>query len=113
MAYQLVELTTVKAALRVDHSDDDTLLTTYIYAASQTIVGYLKSAAADLIDLDAVGGSPVDTSGVPQDIALATIVLVGHFYGQIDHDKDKAFENGDLPRAVVALLRHLRDPALA
>lgn len=116
MAYQLVELTDVKRALRIDHTDDDTLLTTYIFAASQTIVGYLKGQADDVLDLDAVGASPYDTSGVPQDVAIATTILVGHFYREIDGDSDKAFDvdgAANLPRAVVALLRHLRDPALA
>jgi uncharacterized phage protein (predicted DNA packaging) len=116
MAYQLVELETVKTALRVDHDDDDAMLLLYIKAASQTLIGYLKSAAEDLIDLDAVSGSPADTDDVPQDIALATIVLVGHFYREVDGDSEKAFDvdgAANLPRAVVALLRHLRDPALA
>lgn len=113
MSYALVDIDTVKLALRIDHNDDDVSLDLYIRAASQSIVLYLKGQAGEIMDLDALVGSPPDLSSVPDDVTQATIFLIGHFYREPDGDTDKAFDAGDMPRPVKALLMARRDPALA
>ena len=99
----LVSLDRVKAALRVDSSDDDAMLTLYIEAASAAVISYLKDAAVTLID---------SASDVPPQIVVATIMLVGHFYRDPDGDTEKEFDVGCLPRPVTSMLYALRDPAL-
>lgn len=108
----LVSLDRVKQALRIDADDDDALLDAYIAAASAAVINYLKGQADALLDLDS-GGEMPSGAEVPEPLALATIVLVGHFYREPDGDTEKAFEQGYLPRPVTALLYPLRDPALA
>ncbi|MEY9098885.1 hypothetical protein ABIA24_001794 [Sinorhizobium fredii] len=110
----LVTLEDCKAALNIDHNDDDNAkLPLLIGAASQAVVRYLKDQAAEIMDLDAIQESPPDLDSVPEDVAVATIMLVGHFYKEPDGDAEKAFERGYLPMPVTALLYPLRDPALA
>lgn len=109
----LVSVERVKYALRIDHTDDDTLLEeVYIPAASAAVISHLKGQAEVLLDLDSDGDLPSGAE-VPAAIEAATILLVGHFLAHPDEDPDKAFEEGQLPRPVRALLHPLRDPALA
>ena len=96
----LATLEQVKQGLRVDadNTDDDALLALLIKAASERIAGYIKSDIPD---------------PVPNAVAVATILLVGHLYKNTDSDPDEAFDLGTLPHPVTALIYHLRDPALA
>lgn len=108
----LVDLETVKSRLRVDGTDQDDDLQGYIYAASKSVLNYLKGNADALLDLDTAGEMPTGFE-VPDDIQMATIVLIGYFLRNPDGDPDKAFEPGFLPAPVTAILYPLRDPALA
>jgi hypothetical protein len=114
MAWMLVSLAQTKQMLRVDTDDDDALLTLLISAASRAVARYLKGQAGTLLSVDSPPDSPPnDLSAINEDIAVATIILVGHFYRSPDNDVDAAFEQGYLPRPVTAILYPLRDPALA
>lgn len=113
MAYYLTSVDHVKRALRIDTSDDDTLLDMYVQAASQAVIVYLNEQATEILgDLTTLEDSPSDVT-VPADIEQATAMLVGHWYRQPDGDTDKEFEDGGMPRVVKALLWQRRDPALA
>ncbi|MBZ9653540.1 head-tail connector protein [Phyllobacterium lublinensis] len=96
----LATLAQVKQGLRIDvtNTDDDALLNLLIKAASERIVGYIKTEIPD---------------PVPNAVAVATIILVGYLYQNTESDPDKAFDLGTLPYPVTSLIYHLRDPALA
>jgi hypothetical protein len=112
--FMLVSVARVREALRIDTTESDTLLAVYISAASRAIVRYLKGQAGDLLTIDSPPNSPPDDlDGVPEDVQMATIILVGEFYKNPDGDPDREWEQGYLPRPVTALLYPLRDPALA
>lgn len=92
----------VKLGLRIDHDDDDAHLTILITGSSRMVAQYLKSAA------------PEDSSGdVPEEIKIATIMLVGYLYANPDSDPDKAFDPGYLPAPVQSILYPLRTPTLS
>lgn len=112
--FLLVTVDRVRDALRLDDGESDQLIAFYISAASRAVVRYLQGQAGDLLSIDSPPDSPTnDLSEVPEDIAMATIFLTGHFYRQPDGDDEKSFEDHELPRPVVALLRHYRDPSMA
>lgn len=104
---KLVTLAEVKAGLRIESNDEDTLLESLIAAASGAVVNYLKGQAAVLLTNN---DSPPET---PPVIKQATVLLVGYLYRNTDSDEGGAFEMGYLPKPVMALLYPLRDPALA
>lgn len=109
----LVTLDRVKEALRIDTDDDDDLLEQMLIpAASKQIIRHLKSRAEEYLDLDS-GGELVSGAEVPADIEAATVFLVGYWYRNPDSDPDKDYEGDELPRQVKAMLKMLRDPALA
>lgn len=107
----LVTIQQVKEVLRIDEDDDDAMLTLMIGAASRRIIQHLKGRAEVVLDLDS-GGDPV-SGGVPDDVALATIMLVGYFFKNQDQDPEGDFQLGKLPLPVKAVLYALRDPTLA
>lgn len=115
MAWMLVSLEQTKQMLRVDTDDDDLLLTLLISSASRSVVRYLKGQAGALLSIDSPPDSPPNdiATDVPEDVAVATIILVGHLYRNPDNDTEAAFEQGYLPKPVTAILYPLRDPALA
>lgn len=106
----LVPLARVKQALGVTTNDDDDLLSTLISAASRAIVAHLKRQAGDLLTIDSPPNSPPDDlDDVPEDISAAVILLTRAMYDPAD----EAWEEGELPKPVRALLRMHRDPTLA
>lgn len=107
----LVTIQQVKEVLRIDESDDDAMLTIMIGAASRRVIQHLKGQADVVLDLDS-NGEPV-SGGVPDDVALATIMLVGYFFKNQDQDPEGDFQLGKLPLPVKSILYMLRDPALA
>lgn len=107
----LVTLQQVKEVLRIDEDDDDAMLTLMIGAASRRVIQHLKGQASVVLDLDS-GGDPV-SGGVPDDVALATIMLVGYFFKNQDQDPEGDFQLGKLPLPVKAILYMLRDPTIA
>jgi uncharacterized phage protein (predicted DNA packaging) len=107
----LVTLEQVKAGLRIDTDDDDDHLTLLIGAASNRVVSFLKGRADEVLDLDSAGEP--SSAGIPDEVTVACIMLVGYFYRNPDQDPDGDFDLGQLPRPVKSLLYMLRDPALA
>lgn len=109
----LVTLEAVKQGLRIEENDWDDLFTNILIpAASRRIIRHLKSQAEVVLDLDS-GGNVVPGFVVPEDIQLATITLVAHYWRSPDVDGDDAFKLGTLPYIVTTLLYTYRDPALA
>lgn len=118
--WMLVSLERTKAALRIDHTDDDDLLEFMIAACSTAVRRYLKRQAQEVLNLgDSPPNSPPDALPddldlVEPDVAMAVIAFVGIIYRQPDGDDARNFaELGQLPYIVTALLYMRRDPALA
>ncbi|WP_447639575.1 head-tail connector protein [Pandoraea norimbergensis] len=109
----LVTLEQVKAHLRIVHSSDDDDLTGKIHAASALVVQYLKEGAMEF--LDSSGSVEIDSAGdpvgVPDDVQVATLIMVGYLNKDRDEDPDRAYEMGYLPKPVMAMLYRKRDPA--
>jgi hypothetical protein len=108
----LVTLSQARDQIRSDISDDDADLTLKIKAASRAVVTYLKDPSF----ADSSGEVPEDSSGiaidVPDDVKIATLLLIGYFYRQRDEDGNHEFEAGALPRPVTALLFPYRVPTV-
>ncbi len=118
--WMLVSLARTKAALKIDHTDDDATLEFMISACSTAVRRYLKGQASEVLNLgDSPPNSPPDSPPddlelVEPDVAMAIIAFVGILYRQPDGDDARNFaELGYLPYIVTALLYPLRDPALA
>ncbi|VVE82622.1 head-tail connector protein [Pandoraea sputorum] len=109
----LVTLEQVKSHLRIVHSSDDDDLIGKIHAASAVVVQYLKEGALEF--LDSSGRVEVDSAGdpvgVPEDVQVATLIMVGYLNKDRDEDSDRAYEMGYLPKPVMAMLYRKRDPA--
>jgi hypothetical protein len=106
----LVSLPRVKDALRVDGTDDDDLLTdVYIPAASGAVINHLDTRAGTLLDL--VDGELPEDAMVPEVLQVAVILVLRHWYRPADLRQD--FAGDELPPSVKAILKPLRDPALA
>lgn len=115
MTYMLVSLERTKEFLRVGDDDDDMMLTALIGGASRAVLRYLKGQAATVLGVTSPPDSPPaePDDDVPEDVQIATILLVGQLYRNPDNDQEAAFERGYLPKNVTAILYPLRDPALA
>ena len=112
--WMLVSLAKTKAALRIDHTDDDATLELYIAAASRAVHAYLGSQAGELLTIDSPPDSPPnDLDDVDERVQAAVIFLAGHFYQSPDTNPDEAFHQGYLPKPVTAILYPMRDPSLA
>lgn len=118
----LVSLNQASEHLRRDTSDDDADLTLKIKAASRAVLNYLKTDNPHVDFLDTAGEVPVDTAlnpiGVPEEIQIATLMLIGVFYRDREGNQDggsarvsgAAWQMGYLPPAVMAVLYPLRPP---
>jgi hypothetical protein len=115
----LVSLEAASAHLRRDTTDDDTDLLLKIRAASSAVVRYLGDGAS--MFLDSNGNPDAESDGVvidvPEDIQIATLMLIGDLYknreGSMDGQVDPQFGYGYLPIHVIALLYPYRTPTIA
>lgn len=109
---ELVTLAEAKSHLRVVQNDEDLDITLKIQAASAAVINYLKTGADAF--LDSSGLMIEDSSGfpgVPDEVRIATLYLIGVFYKDRDGQNVADWERGYLPATVVSLLYPLRDPA--
>lgn len=113
----LVTLTQARDHLRSDATADDTDLELKIKAASRAVLTYLKPAGvAALLEVDSSGDPIEDSDGViedaPEDLQLATLLLIGVFYRDREGTETANWTPGYLPGPVISLLYPYRDPAL-
>ena len=106
---QLVSLTEVKSALRIDGDDEDPALVFLIESASEAVIAYLKAGAASFIE----NGDLIPDAVVPDRVKAATIYWIGVMRRNPDNDTEGAYSFGFPPLPVVAMLHQMRDPALA
>lgn len=106
---QLVSLTEVQNALRIDGDDEDPALVLLIEAASEAVIAYLKAGADAFIE----GGDLIPEAVVPDRVKAATIYWIGVMRRNPDNDTEGAYSFGFPPLPVVSLLHQMRDPALA
>jgi hypothetical protein len=124
----LVTLAQAKAHLRVQHDADDLDIELKVEAASGAVINYLKEAAEEFVDSSGEvimlltsdpGDSPeVYVSTVPKVVQQAVLLMVGDFYRFRSPDTQDPvigveFGFGHLPRSVIALLYHYRQPTVA
>ena len=114
MTRALITLEQAKAQLRVVHDEDDTEIEEMIDAASEAIIGYMKTAAGVFLST----ADEVVDGAVPPDVQMACKVEVAHLYknreGQSDSEIDPEFGYGyPLCKAAVAKLYRYRTPTLA
>jgi uncharacterized phage protein (predicted DNA packaging) len=89
-----------KAALRIDHDDDDAMIEMLLRAASSQVMTYLKGSADD----------PYDYPEIPNDVQLAVMFLVGIYYRTMDSNPDGIFSDTELPAPVRSILWPYRIP---
>jgi hypothetical protein len=111
----LVSLEKTKLRLRFDDAAADPDIELAIQGASRLVLQYIGDKAEGFFDT--TGEIALDTSGVatdmPEDIQNATIYLAGWMIRNPDSDPDQSFEQGYLPRPVIAMLYHYRVPTVA
>jgi hypothetical protein len=109
-----VSMAQVKARLRIDNDAEDGDLQDLIEQSTAVITAYLKTPG---IYEDSSGTIPVDTAGdpigVPREVQLATLMLIGFMYRDRDGADMANWQQGFLPWQVTATIYHLRDPAMA
>lgn len=105
----LVTLEETKAALRIYHEDDDTDLLQIIGAASEEVIAYLDTRAADVIGLDDDGNLP-NGAAVPDRVKRATMIICQELY---EGDDDMKTRPGGIPLRAEMLLYRLADPPFA
>jgi hypothetical protein len=116
--YDLVTLAQARAQLRSTSTADDTDLSLKISAASRAVVQYLDGGGSAFLNSSGQpdtnsAGHPLD---VPEDVQLATLMLIAEYYknreGAQDGAIDMQFGYAYLPRPVIALLYPLRTPVI-
>lgn len=110
---KFVSLSQVKARLRIDNEDEDDDIITMIEQATAVITAYLKLADAYQ---DSSGQIPEDSAGdpmgVPTEVQLSTLILIGYLYRDRDGADVAQWQQGFLPWQVTVPIYHLRDPTL-
>lgn len=83
----MLELSTVKNFLRIEHDEDDELITMYISAAAE----YIKSACGNDVDFDSAKVNTV------------LLMLISDFY-----EKRTPYGQGSYSRSVASMLTQIR-----
>lgn len=112
----LISLDYASDHIRRDQADDDADLERKIRAASRAVVNYLGDSAS--MFLDSAGDPFVDSNGividVPDDVQMATAMLVAEFYDGVRGDAvDAQYGYGFMSAPIIALLYPYRDVSAA
>lgn len=113
---ELVTLDQVKARLKVDGNVDDLNLQGLIYGASRMVLNYLNLTESAYLNSDFTMDLNSDTLAydeVPEEVQVATILLIGYLYRNPDGAESEGWEHGYLPVPVVSILYPLRTPNIA
>ena len=115
MAFLIVTIQEARGWLHLDDAETDATISRALSAASRAVVRYLKWQAGDILVIDSPPDSPPnDLSAVPDDVAMAVLMLAGILMKERDGDEEGMFYDlGQLPKPVTALLYPLRDPTIA
>lgn len=110
-ANNLVTLAETKGGLRfeMDETEHDVRLHLLIGGASRMVLRFLKSTGDEYRD----SNGEVVPGNVPDDIKVATIMLIGILNRNADANEDGIFEAERLPAPVESMLSSLRSPTLA
>lgn len=111
----LVTLEQVKDRLKIDGTADDSNLQGLIYGASRMVLNYLELDEEHYLNSDGEMEIDTDTRGyfeVPEEVQVATILLIGILYRDPDGTESEKWSRGFLPNPVVAILYPLRDPTI-
>lgn len=92
----------------IGHDDDDDLLLMLIDAASEAVIGYLDTRAAEVIGLTTDGELESDAE-IPAAVKVATVLTVRHLY---EGPNDMQARPGGIPHRAEMLLYRLADPPL-
>jgi len=87
---QLVSLSEVRNALRIDGDDEDPALVFLIESASEAVIAYLKDGAASFI----TDGDLIPDAVVPDRVKAATIYWIGVMRRNPDNDTEGAYSFG-------------------
>jgi hypothetical protein len=105
-----VSLQTASDHLRRGTTADDALVELYIQAASQAVANYIGDNANFF---NSAGVPSADSNGIaldiPEDVKIATLLLIGYYYKDRDNDEGHEYETGYLPRPVTAMLYPYRN----
>lgn len=115
MAFLIVTIQEARDWLHLDDVEPNSVVSRALSAASRAVVRYLKWQAGSILIIDSPPNSPPDDlTTVPDDVAMAVLMLAGILMKERDGDADGMFfDVGQLPKPVTALLYPLRDPTLA
>jgi hypothetical protein len=105
----LVSIAEARGALRFNDTDSDVRLSLLISAASNAILRYINSEGDEYRD----SAGDIIPGNVPDDIKIATIMLVGIMDRNPDGNDGGIYKSDFLPEPVEAILMCLRDPTLA
>lgn len=115
-----VTLEQVKRHLRIDDDEADDDLVLKLEAATERIGVHLNGVPPYQPELDSLGqpvrdeqGQIVYTSQIRGSVKSATLLLVGYLHRYPAGDEKKAFDDGQLPAPVTALLGPIRRKAFA
>lgn len=106
----MVALCTIEEVKRaqpvIGHDDDDDLLLLLIDAASEAVIAYLDTRAAEVIGLNS-GGDLESGAVIPGAVKVATVLTVRHLY---EGAEEMQARPGGIPFRAEMLLYRLADP---
>ena len=125
----LVTIEDAKARLRIVHDAEDLDLEMMIQQASAAVMNYLgkpldyytattdgayfaSGSGSSDSDSEPVSSDGTTTRTVPDEVQLATLLLVGILYRDRDGTEAKEWQHGYLPWPVTSFLYPLRDPVM-
>lgn len=90
-----LNLDLVKEYLRVDFTEDDTLITSMLYAAKSFIQNYLNRKFTDWTDVG---------TEIPSEFTIAALAIISHWYENRQVAADRNLTKNELPYVFAGLL---------